>query len=478
MSYPYQLDAIRPQLEGYDWLPVLRPFRHVRVATLPQLISASGLSRDVVERVVRHLLTIKDDQGRQILKTGPSLSFMAGSAGRGAAVYRLDWLGAALLHEQGLIKEIRPSGQEEASALIHSLCILEMALAAERAGFSMATEQVLKRGAHTIRPDGLLTVPGQPAQLYEIEQAANATVAARIVGRLVNWAEYFAQTDATIVSPRVTVLFNVPQRDMSTTLRVWQTALDQVGADYTPLKFEIHYAPLAEFLKNPSWGNLSHLTRMTPDARAATPEDGGDTAARVEDRLLKDMLAGEIDFKVKDFVAFAKIIYSLSYPDVKEYSSEYDVFDQIAFPVESLNALRNYLNLPQNDDLRNGLSRALPLIKSQAGMTVTLNLMTRIIWDVWLRHVGMGRNEHLQVCVRPPNSDVDNSEYRVSVKVSTQLAKALDPFDEIYPGEPATEPYEKALAWVLEAPFFYAYELGLSDEPLFPSSRRKKGKRK
>jgi hypothetical protein len=111
-------------------------------------------------------------------------------------------------------------------------------------------------------------------------------------------------------------------------------------------------------------------------------------------------------------------------------------------------------------------------------MTVTLNLMTRIIWDVWLRHVGMGRNVHLQVCVRPPNSDVDNSEYRVSVNVSTRLAEALDPFGEIYPGEPATKPYEKALAWVLEAPFFYAYELGLSDEPLFPSRSRKKGQRK
>jgi hypothetical protein len=364
MSHPYRLDAIRPQLEGYDWLAVLRPFRHVRVATLPQLITASGLSRDVVERVVRHLLTIQDDQGRQILKTGPSLSFMAGSAGRGAAVHCLDWLGAALLYEEGLIKEIRPSGQEEASALIHSLCILEMALAAERAAFSMTTEQVLKRGAHTIRPDGLLTVPGQPAQLYEIEQAANATVAARIVGRLVNWAEYFAETDATIVSPRVTVLFNVPQRDMSTTLRVWQTALDQVGADYAPLKFEIYYAPLAEFLKNPGWGDSSHLTRMVPDAKVAASEDDGDTTARVEDRLLKDMLKGKIDFNVKDFVGFAKIIYRLSYPDVNAYSPEYDVYDQVAFPAESLTALRNYLNLPDNVPLRSKLSQALPLIKS------------------------------------------------------------------------------------------------------------------
>ena len=91
---------------------------------------------------------------------------------------------------------------------------------------------------------------------------------------------------------------------------------------------------------------------------------------------------------------------------------------------QSLNALRNYLNLSQNDDLRNGLSRALPLIKSQAGMTVTLNLMTRIIWDVWLRHVGMGRNEHLQVCVRPPNSDMDNSG-----KLSNRLAGNFDPLN-------------------------------------------------
>ena len=111
-------------------------------------------------------------------------------------------------------------------------------------------------------------------------------------------------------------------------------------------------------------------------------------------------------------------------------------------------------------------------------MTVTLNLMTRIIWDVWLRHVGMGRNEHLRVCVRPPNSVLDNSEYRVLVKLSKRLAGNFDPLNDLYPDDLSAEPYENALAWVLEAPFFYAYELGLSDEPLFPSRRQKKGKRK
>jgi len=478
MSYPYGLADIRLQLEGYDWLPVLRLFRHVRVATLPQLVAATGFSRDVVDRIIRHLLTIQDEHERRILLQGPNVNHLAGAAGRGATVYRLDWLGAALLHEEGLVKEIRPSGQEEAPALIHSLCILEMASAAERAGFSMAAEQVLSDDGCTIRPDGVLAVPDQPARLYEIEQAANAALAARIVERLVNWAKFFAQADAKAISPHVTILFNVAQRDLNSTLRVWQTALDQVAADHAPLKFNLYYAVLTEFLKNPDWQGLSHRVRLVPQPSAANSEGKADTTARVEDRLLKDMLAGDVDFRVKDFVAFAKIIYSLSYPAVNEYPSEYDVFDQVAFPVESLNALRSYLNLSQNDDLRKGLSRALPLIKSQAGMTVTLNLTTRIIWDVWLRHMGMGRNEHLLVTVRPPNSNDSNSEYRVTVSLSRQLAATLDPMASLYPSDPPTEPYEKALAWVLEAPFFYAYELGLSGEPLFPPRKRGKVRRK
>ena len=72
----------------------------------------------------------------------------------------------------------------------------------------------------------------------------------------------------------------------------------------------------------------------------------------------------------------------------------------------------------------------------------------------------------MQVVVHPPNDNNATSKYRVSVGIHYKLARVLGFLDEY-----EQEAFEQAVAWVLEVPFLYARELGLSDHSSFDVPR-------
>ena len=155
----YDLDKIKQALGEKEWEAVLRPFQYVRMATAAQLEEATGLSRQVVARTLKALLAVEDvaqdpagapppggepervePEGapearvRRVLTTAPHRLAYRAYHTKPATVYLLGQVGAALLRELGLVKDLRACEESRPLALAHSLCILDVILLGQAQG--------------------------------------------------------------------------------------------------------------------------------------------------------------------------------------------------------------------------------------------------------------------------------------------------------------------------------------------------------
>ena len=280
------------------WLRLLEAFLPVGLADMNQLQAATGFSRDQINRIL--------DKYRQAAGGGqPILTRVEAKVARpwlghaGAIIYQLAETGATLLRAAGH-EGARACGLREAVAIAHAAAVLDVRLAAQEAGLTVATEQELtNRDGQTLRPDNLVRAGAGPYMMFELEQTARPELFRRIVEGVRRRAEFCARQSAASVSPIIRVLFALPRNAAwERSLRVWEKAVAAVADEQGgTLPFSLLAMPLGEFLTQPDWGeppdagrwrdllNPGLLVGFAPgsSSQAAAPASVGGKSAPTKD---------------------------------------------------------------------------------------------------------------------------------------------------------------------------------------------------
>lgn len=131
-------------------------------------------------------------------------------------------------------------------------------------------------------------------------------------------------------------------------------------------------------------------------------------------------------------------------------------------------------------DTRERLVKALGLIRAHTGPTIAGSVLNKTIWDVLLRQYGIdckhtGPRGEMRIRATPPEmpgSAVGYGDYHVRVSIEKTYFERMKEQGLVPEGvTPST--LEAALEWVLDAPYTYAYELGLRQKPWLAGDRRK-----
>lgn len=489
----YDLDRVRQALEGLDWETALRPFQYVRMATTTQIQEYTGLPRRRVFKLLKALAGYAEEvptgakpaeaaaiQMRRILIPSREKVVHRAEADTREMVFLLGLLGAGLLQDLGLMNDLRGSEERRVSSQAHSLCILDLMLRAEADGIiGLRPEKLLPNARRqTLRAD--VAVPERSGDTLtgwhaiDVEQTASVRNSSRLELQAERWQAFFAgpQT-AEPVSPRLLLLFNVRPADVDETLIEWRNALAAVLARQGHLNFTVRYAHLADFLETPIWdpADWARLNDVQPRPHPAT----------LPDEPTRDPL--EVEAPAADLYGLcerALVIYALS-------RGEPEPLARCRRPVASLRALRDWLASPEMEGSRQMLRQVLGKMNGAWPPAQILFVLNKALWDALLRPFGVDRN-HLgplgafqAAVVGPAISDLNAAiygDYHVRVRLSANLADEIRAAGLVnqYQGENILS---NALEWMLAAPFTYAYELGLRDQPWLAGeslSRKKGGK--
>ena len=503
----YDLDKIKQALGEKEWEAVLRPFQYVRMATAAQLEEATGLSRQVVARTLKALLAVEDvaqdpagapppggepervePEGapearvRRVLTTAPHRLAYRAYHTKPATVYLLGQVGAALLRELGLVKDLRACEESRPLALAHSLCILDVILLGQAQGqTALRAEKELANGQDlTLRADvALPQFDGEHVtewRLLAIEQGADERNADRVERQVERWHAFFAgRPGAEPVSPGLLVLFNLKPDALPAALAEWRNALAVVGAKGGEPRFELRYRRLADFLETPEWSaaGWARSPRLLPEARPAEPAQPAPAG--------RDPLAGlPAQADLKGLFAKAQSIYALS-RDQEDMRARYSV------PAESLRALRAWLDAPEMAETKKSLRQTLGKLSVRQSPVVVVNILNKVVWDVLLRQFGVDRQHigaqgEMQIAAVAPElstfEKVGYADYHVRVALGGEFLEALREPGALLPHWGKNN-LVTALEWLLGAPYTYAYELGLRDQAwLAPELRRSKKDKK
>ncbi|MBP7692254.1 MAG: hypothetical protein KA764_10070 [Anaerolineales bacterium] len=483
-----ELEHVREWLRGVDYLPVLKTFVPAGVMTFPDIQRLVGFSTDVLTRILERLTQTVPGlaDGRQVLKHLPDQPVIQGQRGRRPKLYRLEKLGARLLQAAG-VADAKACGLSQPVEIAHALCFRAVAGAAQAAALAVTVDKPVAFGAgRNLRPDVVVAAPGRPRVIFEIEQRLLPQTLDRAVDKIQHLVDFFAMPEAEGYDRDIRFLFNLTEAQAPVTWRMWADVIAEVARARGPLPCRFWSAGLADFLEAPEWDGLRAFTTLMPApepepaagapalALALVPVDPKalvPAALRPRGRLIT---AGDL-VKVQAYVRVCRhefeqavagpgpaffrlidLIYGVSHGYGQTYAQQFQV------PWGSLFALRSYLELPDRRDLRAGLiSRLAEYDRAlhNGGMMMAAHYATRLIWDGFLRYHGVTRHPDLAIYVQPPFVDRTQSELRVVVDVRRSLWITRGTIDGLALYELVNE---KALAWVLEAPFFYANELGLN----------------
>lgn len=402
---------------------------------------------------------------------------IAGRDGRPSTAYFLTEFGESvskLLYPQHNFKTSNP---HNADAVSHRISQLEIYTRVCQMGWVAEIEKKLEynNGQKNVRCDVLAHHPNMNLHM-EIEHDLPRNNLWRAEEKFIRWQEY-AKSEG--IKPQILFVFNLPESKVQKTLRNWQEALGRVKAKVGELAFEVDYVLLGK-LVGPLDKNLEdHVLPMHPEIPAfdAKPEraqsqpsagqsDVPDYVARFyddfNDLVWEQSAAAEASEKLMAFFDLARGIYDGSY----YRGSPSDMYAET--PRESIWLLRYYLELSQNEKMLTELKEALDWVarrSGQMGLIMFRNVMTKIIWDVFLEHHGFSRGGALNVVFNIPDFQDTRSDF--SVKVS--LSGNTDLF-EWYQVEKACD----ALSWVLSSLFIYSEKLGLGERPWKQSAKKAK----
>jgi hypothetical protein len=412
--------------------------------------------------------------------------------GRPPTGYVLTEVGAEIvsLLDPGL--PVNAPNVRDQSDMQHRWCQLELLTRARQAELDVHIEQVLTYGTNrTVRCDVVLETP-ERAHYIEIEQELGRTNLSRAVAKFSRWQE-FAKTHAD-KNIDLVLLFNLSQTNLAKTLSLWQDALGLCQQEHGQLRFSPRYLLMGEIFS----GEWLSVIRSAPALKPRLPEKPqemepqkpsqpqqpvNDSFSQLEpapDGLHPldtfEFMQGvghyeHIEDPAERFQAFLNLmnsIYEASYyrdSPTQLYSVQ---------PKESLWMLRYYLFHPANQALYSELQEAFAwLAKQRGGMGLIMfrDAVTRILWDIFMRHHGFSRGGSLGLSFQIPDFGDRRSDYFVAIQfygvsLNSPLAWMVDKSAE-------------ALSWVLTSLFIYNEELGLGKRPWRAATAqpRKKGKK-
>ncbi len=475
-------------LEGVNYLPILQACVPLGLATTPQIIQASGLTREVVNGTLRKLLAARDEQERPFLREAPLTRIYAGNKGRPPALYLLEAAGANLLRQAGGAGNVRPCNLKDPLALAHAVCLRDVYFKAQADERAPRAERELHFGDDNIRPDVLVALNGGAKGIFEIEQEAAPPTLERLLDKVRRLAVFFAAPESRGMSPDIRILFNVSAGDEAATHRIWEKALAAIAAEQPEQRLPCRFWALSlmKFLNRPEWDALDSFENLfnpallesfrapaltTPDevpgsrltlppelARVRVANSVTDlTILRAYYSVFQGELAAQAELGADShsFFRLTDWIYCAShYPGSP-------TLERAQLPLASLFLLRQYLESPLHPDLKLALEKGIQDVQHSyyRGNVVIRDRLTHLAWDVFLRYHGFARGGPLKVFAAMPDFDDGRSDFYFRVHIANP--DLLIGPDGLL-GRGAVDLAEEALAWVLESLFIYAEELGLS----------------
>ncbi|MEW5869855.1 MAG: hypothetical protein AB1894_11310 [Chloroflexota bacterium] len=478
-----------------NYVKVLETLTRGGLVTLDQVKVLTGLSLKIARTSLENLI----GPPRRIpsaLRSAPVK--LASKTGRPQNAYLPTPEGAEVL--RSLFPDARQRAYQvhdpiDISALY---CMMEVYTAACQAGLQAEIEKVLPYGAGlaNIRADIWVQSTASPGWIFEIEQQLPRNNLPRVVEKLLHLRGLFTSAPGAGCSPQVRILFNLPAEENDHTLTAWCDALASVTQQIGELPYQLYWQPLQDFLQAPEWNTLKRFRPLEPSQPPARPEPRAEQAQEPPKpeatepklRMLELATPPDVDLQELKIVLMAlDITYQEEFSALVQTSeprqrsqnffslmtliytaSHYkgsDTLEYAVFPLKSLRLLFRYLNAHQNLELFEQLRQAMPNLQYQASVGIIgfRNALTKFFWDIFLRWHGLARGGPLKVVVQVPDFQDRRSEFYVMVRIENHNMVGYDRHYEYTHSRKFTA--ETALAWVLEALFLYAYELGLNDKP-------------
>ena len=385
----------------------------------------------------------------------------ASKNGRPEKPYALTALGARTLSEMGHKDIVRPNldGPQDVA---HRFC---MALVGSQSDSPVQIEKVIPYAPdHFVRADVYVPLGDGNIRLLEIEQALDSNHKGRAAAKLSQYGELFATNPSGII-PEVMIVFNLPKPTLPRTLKVWQSALHDVG----DLPLTVYYSTLTDFLATPSFADWSSFERLTPSEKQKRGQSKPKEA--VEEPLdenphnevpmaeLVGLIQTDAPLETDDedsmrlyhFGALAYAIHQL------DFGEDGRTALYAAHPDNSLARLREFLHHPSQRRLLGVLRREMRIFRKQSGVTMLRHASTRLAWSC-LRYFGFGRGGPLTLFVRVPEMGENTSEICFELLLTQKTNN-----DSLKPPE-MQEKSMQAISWLLSALIIYPEELGLTKE--------------
>lgn len=397
--------------------------------------------------------------------------------GRPEKIYRVTSSGVAWLQFNGF-EHATALAMSDPIDLAHRYCQM---LVGVQSSTKVEIEKIIRLAdGRNIRFDVGVPLSKGILQFIEIEQKLDRNNITRAIEKFRALGELFnAETSPKLFSSEILFVFNLSAASLPRTLNVWRDALAFAFPWDAPLPITPRYTTIDAFVYDPEFENTSHFPliekRKSDKQFPAEVRSGGElfspaTAPSTKNLLVElksihdqpvTMLSHTAD-QLAGFCEIAMMIYR------KSNTSGSPTRKFSAFPQESIQTLKQFLHLPQNAGLLQGLKEGVAgIISKQSGLIVYRDTVTKLLWDVFLRYFGFGRGGPLEVYVKIPDLGDKTSQIRIDVIITKSDAITL-------PWTSTEETYEDAISWMLTALVMYSADLGLSSS-LWMSSSKKRG---
>lgn len=490
------------------WIEILdtKPnLRQALISFLPRGLAAqdqveqlSGLTTKQVRGALDEM--IKGFYGNVPLLRSEAVH-LQGRRGRPQVVYILTPDGAAVLAHLLPEESVNAPKVEDPVELAHALMEMEVFTLARRAGITASVEHVLRfDGSHSIRADVLIQGGAGSQVIFEMEQTARPGDVPRILNKLKQYVQFFRSSGSQGVCPDIRILFNLAAED-TMTIKRWSMILAGLQKQEEKLPFRLFWQPVLFFLQSPEWTGLDAFEEIpcAPSQETGQPSPEGPIGAlqpvsvnalAVTNVLLPPLLQ---TYQPADLSSLNLILHSLASDSAGQprdlifpqpgrgdffdlvrtiyqvsYYEDGPVQKQAALPVLSIWLLYRYLNMHQNQTLLQAVLRGREEVRKSLNRGINLfrDSYSRLCWT-FLRYHGFGRGGPLEVSVRVPALNGDQSEIMVEVRIlDPELIIGCDGL--VLPGD--VNLTQEALSWMLSAIWLYGEELGLIPRPF------KKGK--
>ena len=397
--------------------------------------------------------------------------------GRPEKIYRVTSTGVAWLQANGFDKAAALAMSDPID-LAHRYCQM---LVGVQSSAKVEIEKIIPLSdGRNIRFDVAVPLSKGMWQFIEIEQRLDRNNITRAIEKFRALGELFnAEISKKLFSSEILFVFNLSAASLSRTLNVWRDALALAFPWEAPLPFTPRYTTIDTFVYDPEFENTSHFPliekrkndKLSPAEVRSSGELFSPTTAPSTKNLLVELksipdqpvsMPSYMADQLAGFCEIAMTIYRKSNTPnspTRKYS---------AFPQESIQTLRQFLHLPQNAGLLQGLKEGVAgIISKQSGLIVYRDAVTKLLWDVFLRYFGFGRGGPLDVYVKIPELGDKASQIQIDVIITNNDAIIL-------PWTSKEETYEDAISWMLTALVMYPVDLGLSSS-LWSAPWKKRG---